>query len=442
MQPTPQVIALSQWQRNQVSNRDDVSSAVANILAQITADPDASDLAVDQFSLKFDGFKPEFIELKQFEQYPLATDVAEAMLFAANNIEQFARYQRDSISSTAFQNEYGQFKQKVVAIDAMAAYIPAGRYPLVSTALMTLIPAKVAGVKHRIGLTTSDSPEMLAAMSLAGATQVLKIGGVQAIAAASLGYKDLMPVDCIVGPGNAYVAEAKKQLSLNTRIDSVAGPSELLIWADDSANLDWVITDMLAQAEHDPMAQSVFVSQDNQVCDGLLKRLLETEDGQKLLDDNQVAILLADTEQQAIDFINDYAPEHFMVIGASEALLSKGEKISNGESTFNNAETSNGAEINNDADSSRTSPIKNYGSLFVGNNSAVAFGDYCAGPNHTLPTLGGAKQKGGLSVFDFIKILTEQTISDQGRAQLANASSVLARVEGLVQHQASADIRK
>jgi histidinol dehydrogenase len=410
MQSPNQVTPLSNWQRGQLSNNVDVSNAVADILAQIKQGP--AEAVINKFSLKFDGFEPQFITLKPFDQYPIADEVAKAMRFAANNIEKFAQFQRDSISSSTFQNEFGQFKQKVVAIESMAAYIPAGRYPLVSTALMTLIPAKVAGVKQRIGLTTSDSPEMLAALSLAGATQVLKIGGVQAIAAASLGYKTLAPVECIVGPGNAYVAEAKKQLSQNTRIDSVAGPSELLVWADDSANLDWVITDMLAQAEHDPMAQSVFVSRDSDICDSLLKRLVKTNDGQKLLLDNQVAILLADSEQQAVEFINDYAPEHLMVIGAGERLCED------------------------------AAAITNYGSLFVGNNSAVAFGDYCAGPNHTLPTLGGAKQKGGLSVFDFIKVLTEQSINDQGRAQLAKAASVLARVEGLVQHQASADIRK
>ncbi len=398
------IVKVSEWQRPCYAETHNVARQVAELIATIQQEGDP---AIERASIEFDGFTPQAISLQPFAAYNIDDRLKQALLVAAANIESFARFQLESMSKVSLENQYGKFAQQVIPLDSMAAYIPAGRFPLISTALMTLIPAKVAGVARRVALCANDSPEMLAAMSLAGATEYIKVGGVQAVAIAALGYQQTEPTSCIVGPGNAYVAEAKKQLSDRIRIDSVAGPSELLVLADSSANLEWIWADICAQAEHDPMAQSLFVSWDQQVCRELAS-IAQTQGQQSGIGTNQIQILQADDVEQAIAFSNQYAPEHLMLV----------------------------------SDQVETAQLVNYGSLFIGNNSAVAFGDYCAGPNHTLPTLAGAKVKGGLSVFDFVKITTVQQLSDDGRRSLAETASVLADFEGLLAHKASVELRR
>jgi len=388
----------------------DVASQVKELIHQIRI---KGSRAISDLSLQFDGFEPELIRLKSFDDYDIDESLAWALKAAADNIECFAQAQLKSISDVELCTESSLLRQRVLPLESMAAYIPAGRFPLISTVLMTLIPAKVAGVKRRVALCANDSPEMLAAMSLAGATECLKIGGVQAVASAVFGFESakmaasIEGVDCIVGPGNAYVAEAKKQLSDCIRIDSVAGPSELLVLVDNSVNLDWLIADMKAQAEHDPMAQSVVVSWQKDVLQQIQDAICSDSVAMRLSQADQICLVSADSKEQAINFTNTYAPEHLTVVASDFEF----------------------------------SLLKNYGSLFIGNNSAVAYGDYCSGPNHTLPTMEGAKVKGGLSVFDFIKIVTEQKVTKQGRAELGRIAAILADYEGLENHKKSVELR-
>jgi histidinol dehydrogenase len=248
----------------------------------------------------------------------------------------------------------------------------------------------------------------LAAASLAGATQFLHVGGAQAIGALSYGFAQTKPVNLIVGPGNAYVNQAKAQVQHRTQIDTLAGPSELLIYANQIKQPAWLMYDALAQAEHDANAISIVVSESATLLENLYELLAEHDKGKELLDNDNIVLLLAESQKQSLEFINHYAPEHLMVCD----------------------------------ESMKTALFKNYGSLFIGENSAVAFGDYCAGPNHTLPTAGAAKFSGGLSVHQFLKVLSTQKISETGRGVLANISAKLAAAEGLIYHQKSAEIRK
>ncbi len=273
---------------------------------------------------------------------------------------------------------------------------------------MTLVPAQVAGCPVRVACSPSDHPALLAAASLAGATQFIQVGGAQAIGALSFGFDQTAPVNMIVGPGNAYVNQAKSQVQHRTQIDTLAGPSELLIYANQIKQPEWLMYDALAQAEHDANAISIVVSESVELLENLYSMLVEHDKGKTLLDQDNIVLLLAEDQQQSLDFINDYAPEHLMVCD----------------------------------ESMKTALFKNYGSLFIGENSAVAFGDYCTGPNHTLPTAGAAKFSGGLSVHQFLKVLSNQKVSETGRGVLANISAKLAAAEGLIYHQKSAEIRK
>ncbi len=396
---------VSGYVRPQFKNQQKIEVTVAKILDKIRVH---GDKAVDAISEKIDGRKARYIELKAFEDYELESGLKDAIQSAHRRIKKFCQFQMKDLKNEQYSDEMGDFGFVYQPIERIGAYIPGGQFPLISTALMTLTPAQVAGCPSRVACSPSDHPALLAAASLAGATQFLHLGGAQAIGALSYGFDQTQPVNLIVGPGNAFVNQAKAQVQHRTQIDTLAGPSELLIYANQVKNPEWLMYDALAQAEHDAHAISLVVSESDSLLDNLYNLLSSHDKGKDLLANNNIELLLAEDQQQAIDFINDYAPEHLMVCD----------------------------------ESIKTALFKNYGSLFIGENSAVAFGDYCAGPNHTLPTAGAAKFSGGLSVHQFLKVLSTQKISETGRGVLANISSKLAAAEGLVYHQESADIRK
>lgn len=392
------------WQRPDFADDSKLILSVEKILQDITM---CGDKAVDKYAEKFDGQAAEFVELQPFEDYQLEPELANAIQLAAKRIRRFAEFQFENLTSRQFEDEFGFFGQTVKPIEKVGAYIPGGRYPLISTALMTLIPAKVAGCHSRVAVSPSAHPAILAAASLAGATQFIKLGGVQAIGALSQGYREIEPVDLIVGPGNAWVNEAKKQVQGKVKIDGLAGPSELLALCDSEQPIDWLALDALAQAEHDPNACSLIVSDSQAWLTDMLSYLEKNADTQKLIDDNQIALIYAETPEELIAFSEEYAPEHLMLCH---------NKI-------------------------KADDLNNYGSLFIGANSAVALGDYISGPNHTLPTLGYAKQTGGLSVNSFVKIQTIQQVNKNGRQNLSQAAKHLAKAEGLEFHFQSLEVR-
>lgn len=400
-----EIISAADYVRPALKDSQQVVETVAQILSDIKTESDA---AVDRWTEQIDGRKAGYIQLKPFDEYDLSDDLKASIQFAYQRIKNFCQFQAKHLSNDQFSDDIGDFGYIYQPIERIGAYIPGGQFPLISTALMTLTPAQVAGCPVRVACSPSDHPALLAAASLAGATEFLHLGGAQAIGALSYGYKDTAPVSLVVGPGNAYVNQAKAQIQGRTAIDTLAGPSELLIYANEVENPEWLMLDALAQAEHDPNAVSVVVSESKQLLENLYTALKNHDDGQQLLANDNVVLVLSQNQAESVDFINDYAPEHLTVC----------------DENFD------------------SSLLTSYGSLFIGENSAVAFGDYCAGPNHTLPTEGAAKFSGGLSVHQFLKVQSTQCISDAGRRVLASHAAMLAEAEGLIYHQKSADVRK
>lgn len=396
---------VKDYQRPAFKDQSKIEDTVCKILEKIKVH---GDKAVQAISRKIDQQDAQYIELLSFDDYAIDQGLKDAIKSAHRRIQKFCQFQIKNLKNDQFSDEMGDFGFTYQPIERIGAYIPGGQFPLISTALMTLIPAKVAGCPVRVACSPSDHPALLAAASLAGATQFLHVGGAQAIGALSYGYAQTEPVNMIVGPGNAYVNQAKAQVQHRTQIDTLAGPSELMIYANQIKQPEWLMYDALAQAEHDANAISIVVSESAPLLENLYTLLAEHDKGKALLDNKNIVLLLSDNQQQSLDFINDYAPEHLMVCDESMKIAL----------------------------------FTNYGSLFIGENSAVAFGDYCAGPNHTLPTAGSAKFSGGLSVHQFLKVLSTQKINNTGRGVLANISAKLAAAEGLIYHQKSAEIRK
>ena len=399
------IIQAKDFKRAELKDNQKIDKTVAEILNDIRIN---GDKAVNSWSQKIDGKQAEFIKLKTFDDYNLEAQLAKAIKIAYQRIKAFCEFQAKDLKNDAFNDGFGEFGYKYLPIEHIGAYVPGGRFPLISTALMTITPAKVVGCPEIIACSPSNHPALLAAASLAGATQFLHLGGAQAIAALSYGFGEIAAVNMIVGPGNAYVNSAKAQVQHRTKIDTLAGPSELLIYTEKLQNPDWIMFDALAQAEHDPNAISLVVSTSQQLLENLYTRTNASTAGQSLIQNKQILFIHAENQAQAIALINNYAPEHLLV-------------------------TDTQCNIN---------VFTNYGSLFIGENSAVAFGDYCTGPNHTLPTNGAGKNSGGLSVHQFLKVLSTQKVNDKGRTELAKTSSILAQAEGLIFHQKSAQIRE
>ncbi len=392
------------WKRPNLTQSPELFQQVAKLLQEVET---GGDLAIDSLSKRFDGFQPRKIALKPYRDYALEPQLLNSIEQAAQRIEAFCTLQKDTLQPQQIEEESGVFGFKYSPIEAIGAYIPGGRFPLISTALMTLIPARVAGCERRVACSPSVHPAILAAASLAGATEFWQIGGAQAVAAMAFGYQTMLPVQMVVGPGNQYVNVAKQLLQSRIKIDVAAGPSELLILANAETNQKWLIADMAAQAEHDPQAQSVLVSDDVAFLVSVEQQLIANEELYNLLKHEQIVLLQARNVDDMIKFSNRYAPEH---------LLLADERI-------------------------QAEQLKHYGSLFIGQNSAVAFGDYCAGPNHTLPTMGSANRSSGLCVQSFMNIQSYQKISDQGRLQLAEIGRPLAEAEQLVWHERSMQVR-
>lgn len=397
------IIQANKFTRPVIENLQTVEITVAKILKDIETNGDS---AVNRWNKKIDGQHATFIKLLPFDEYNLEPEVANAIKSAYDRIKKFCEFQMKNLQNDNFSDNFGTFGYIYQPIEVIGAYIPGGKFPLISTALMTLIPAKVAGCSRRIACSPSIHPALLAAASLSGATDFLHCGGAQAIGSMSYGFEKMKPVDMIVGPGNAYVNSAKKFVQSRTKIDALAGPSELLIYANRLKNPMWIVMDALAQAEHDPNAVSLVVSTSKQLIKDVYNLVSASNAGLQLIENQQILFIEAGNDTQAVTLINDYAPEHLMV-----------------------------------CDDCDTSLFTNYGSLFIGENSAVAFGDYCAGPNHTLPTNGTSRSTGGLSVHQFLKVLSTQNVNDFGRKELAKTSSILAKVEGLTFHQQSCEVR-
>ncbi len=392
----------------------DVTDAVKEIIADVRKNGNS---AVKKYSEKFDGIETDCRELSEEEienaVKSLDDEVLEALKFSVRNVEEFAKAQLGSVKNTMVQADGAILGHKIIPLEKVGCYIPGGNYPLPSTAIMTIVPAVVAGVKEIIAVSPKAKPVTVAAAKLAGATKIFNIGGVQAIAALAYGTETIDAVDKIVGPGNKYVATAKKIVYGDCGIDFVAGPSEVMVVADNSANPEFVAADLLAQCEHDKDARAYLLCFDRDFavkvdkCARKFLETLQTADIARVSYEKSTAYVVKDL-QEAVEIANKKAPEHL------ELCLN---------------------EVENSVDL-----FRNYGSLFIGNYSAEVFGDYVSGTNHTLPTGRAARYTGGLSVFDYIKIQTFQKIENVEK--FAKYASILAEQEGLFAHKLASDVRK
>ena len=397
-----------------------VEAVVAEIIAEVRAKGDA---ALYAYCEKFDGVKLNALQVTQEEIDEAFTKVEprfiEVLTKAAENIRKFHACQKRN--GFVVNNTNGvMVGQKIIPVDRAGLYVPGGTASYPSTVLMDAIPAKLAGCPDVVMVTPPGkdgkiSPVILAAARIAGVDKIFKVGGAQAIAALAYGTESVPKVDKIVGPGNAFVAEAKKQVFGKVSIDMIAGPSEILIVADGKTNPRHAAADLLSQAEHDKMASAVMVTDSmelallvQQELERQIPELLRAEIARVSIDNNG-KIIVADTLEKAIDIANEIAPEHL------ELLV---------DNPFDYLDS-----------------IRHAGSVFMGRNCPEALGDYFAGPNHTLPTSGTARFSSPLSVDDFIKKTQYTYYTRDALAKVAESVAFFAKKEGLTAHAKSAVIR-
>lgn len=372
------------------------------------------DDALREYAREFDGLSGKSVRVSRLRiteaRNALSADFADAVSFASGRIRAFAERQMplEWIEATEPGIELGQLVRPLASV---GTYIPGGRYPLPSTIMMTAVPAMVAGVARIAVASPRPSAETLGTAALLGLDEVYAVGGAQAIAAFAFGTESIPKVDRIVGPGNAYVAAAKKLLAGETGIDFVAGPTEIVLVFDEG-DPRALASDMLAQAEHDVDAAAILITPRRALAESVAQQVVRQiqtlptrEVAARAIRDNSAAVV-TDSLAEACELSNRIAPEHLAV-----------------------------------SESVPLEQVRHAGSVFVGNWSPEAAGDYAAGPNHVLPTSGSARLRGGLSVLDYVKIVSVQKLSPDGLARLARASTALARAEGLEAHARSIECR-
>ena len=397
---------------------EDISRDVAFILSRVRTEGDA---AVAELTAKFDGHSlPWRIDIADCQAAldALDADLRAALELAAARIRTFHEGQRP-VDREYVDAAGVRLGARWNAVDAAGLYVPGGRAAYPSSVLMNAIPAKVAGVERLVMVTPTPggdaNPLVLAAAALAGVDEVWRIGGAQAVGALAFGTATIAPVDVIVGPGNAWVAEAKRQLYGRVGIDMVAGPSEILVVADADNDADWIAADLLSQAEHDPTSQSILITDDAAFADAVAAAVeamlptLATEAVARASWNTHGAIIVVDSLDQAPVLIDRLAPEHLeLAIADPEAMFTR---------------------------------IRHAGSVFLGRHTPEAIGDYLAGPNHVLPTGRRARFASALSVTDFMKRTSFIGCSPASLAELGPAAVALAGAEGLPAHARSIAIR-
>lgn len=397
-----------------------VEDIVSGIIAEVRKNKDA---ALFAYGEKFDGVKLTSLEVTKAEideAYQNADkEFIDVLEEAAKNIRAF--HERQKREGFTLKQENGVIiGQKITPVDRAGLYVPGGTAAYPSTVLMDAIPAKIAGCKEIVMVTPPAknggvNPDILAAAKVAGVDRIFKVGGAQAIAALAYGTESIPKVDKIVGPGNAFVAEAKKQVFGVVSIDMIAGPSEILVVADNTNDPAFIAADLLSQAEHDKMASAVLVTDDmdfaKRVCEQLEKQiplLARSEIARTSIDENG-KIIVAENLHVAIDIANEIAPEHL--------------------------------ELCVDEPFQYLDEIKHAGSIFLGKYCPEALGDYFAGPNHTLPTSGTARFSSPLSVDDFVKKSQFTYYTQEALGKVADKIAYFAKKEGLGAHAKSATIR-
>ena len=353
---------------------------------------------------KHSAFRVEEQEIQEaWKATPLS--LRSALREAAKNIGKFCEWQ----TPKEWERSSGGVSvgQLIRPLASVGCYVPGGRHPLVSTVLMTVIPAQAAGVKNIRIVSPNPRSEVLAAAAMLGVGEFYRVGGAQAVAALAYGTESIPRVDKIVGPGNRYVTAAKRLVSFDCAIDFLAGPTEIVVLSD-TGTPEFIAADLVAQSEHDPETLAIFITTSNRLgkaVAGSATKLARANPVARESLSRSGVVLVAESREQSLDWANAIAPEHITVERTNVPL------------------------------------INNAGSIFVGDYSAQAAGDYASGPNHVLPTAGVARFRGGLSVLDFLKIITVQELSSKGLRRLAPAIECLAVTEGLAAHAESISLR-
>jgi histidinol dehydrogenase len=389
------------------SRFDEIEPAVRKIIDDVRRNGDA---ALLKYARQFDRLDPaqplkvcESEMTKAWERTP--AQLKTALRKAAKNIRQFCEWQKPKAWKKSHAGT--SLGQMVHPLDSVGCYVPGGRFPLVSTLLMTVIPAQVAGVQSIRVVSPRTSSEILAAAAMLGVGEFYRLGGAQAIAALAYGTETIPRVTKIVGPGNLYVTAAKKLVAFDCSIDMLAGPTEVVI-VSDKGKAAFIAADLVAQAEHDPETLAVFITTSlklaRAVANQVQPALHENAIAQQSLE-SRGAILMANSRAQAFQWANRIAPEHITI------------------------------------ERTHLSLVRNAGSVFIGDYSAQAAGDYASGPNHVLPTAGAARFRGGLNVMDFVKVISVQELSSSGLRKLSPTIIRLAETEGLRAHAESVRVR-
>ena len=408
--------------KDNFSNSSKVAAIVQDIIKEVAT---RGESAVRDFSKKLDNWNPESFLLSKAEIKSSIATLNEKELseirFAQDRIAKFAQEQKKAILDLEYEISPGVILgHKQIPISTVACYVPAGSYPLIASASMSVVTAKVAGVKKIVATTPPNKgkphPSVVAAMHLAGADEIYSIGGAQALAAMAFGIEKLKPVDLIVGPGNAFVAEAKRQLFGRVGIDLLAGPTETMVIADDSVDGEICAVDLLGQAEHGVTSPAVLITNSE-------KLAKETSD--------QIEILLKEmpTREIAAAAWRDYGM--ILVCDDYAEMVSEADKLA-----FEHV------QVMTENTDYFLANLSNYGALFLGARTNVAYGDKVIGTNHTLPTNKAARYTGGLWVGKFLKTCTYQRIdSDQASSEIGEHCSYLSTMEGFAGHAEQANIR-
>jgi len=399
----------------------EVKQTVERIIADIGK---RGDPAVRELSRKFDRWSPVSFRLSETEIGALMRSVPEATLtdirFAQQQIRTFAQHQKAALRDLEVEVHPGvKLGHRNIAVESVGCYVPGGRYPMVASAHMSIVTAKVAGVKRIIASTPPNAgtpnAETVAAMVLGGADEIYVLGGVQAVCAMALGTETIKAVDMLVGPGNAYVAEAKRQLFGRVGIDLLAGPTEILVIADDSADAEMVAVDLLGQAEHGPTSPAILVTTSRSLAEALpaeIERQLQvlpTADVAGVAWRDYGEIILVETLEEAVSEADRIAAEHVEVLTRNPRWFLE--------------------------------RMQNYGALFLGPETNVSYGDKVIGTNHTLPTRGAARYTGGLWVGKFMKTCTYQEVTPEASVEIGEYCSRLCAIERFWGHKEQADLR-
>lgn len=380
--------------------------------------------AVREYSRRFDGWDPPHFRVTEEEieraRRSLPAELLEDIEFAAEQVRSFARLQRETLGPLEVEIRPGVILgHRHTPVASVGCYVPGGRYPLIASALMSIIPPKVAGVERVIACAPPRGEGIyaatLVAMAVAGADEIYCLGGVQALAAMAYGIPEIRPVDMIVGPGNAYVVEAKRQLFGTVGVDLLAGPTEILVIADESADPHVVAADLLGQAEHGPDSPAVLVTTSRDLGIRVLEEVerlipqLPTHEVVRVAWRDRGEVVWVDSEEEAVAVADEYAPEHL--------------------------------EVQTRNPSWYLERLRNYGTLFLGEESTVVYSDKAIGTNHILPTGRAARFTGGLWVGKFLKTVTYQRLSREGSVEVARRAARISEAEGMMAHAYTARLR-